>query len=69
MLKLLGNLLKIAIYSAAYLIVIGITYKLLSIIIPYDMNEALINEKNTSLGLVVAATFLAIAIVFAAIIA
>ena len=69
MLSLIGNLIKIAIYSAALLIVLGVSYKTLSFIIPYDMNEALINEKSTPLAIVVGALFITIGIVFAAIIA
>ncbi len=69
MLSLIGNLIKIAIYSAALLIVLGVSYKALSFIIPYDMNEALINEKSTPLAIVVGALFITIGIVFAAIIA
>ncbi len=66
MLKLIGNLIEIAVYSAAYLLVVSISYKLISAVIPYDTNEALTGEKNLAMAVVIGSLFVGIALVFLA---
>ncbi|HLC25750.1 MAG TPA: DUF350 domain-containing protein [bacterium] len=60
--KVFGSLF----YSFLGIVILVISYKVLSMVVPFDIDKKLAEENNTAVGIFVAGAFVAIGLIVAA---
>jgi uncharacterized membrane protein YjfL (UPF0719 family) len=67
MLKVLGNVIEMFVYSAVYVIIVLISLKIVGSTFTTDFEKKISEEGNTGLSIICACIFIGIAIIVAAV--
>lgn len=66
MLRFLQNVIGAVFYSGLGIVIFFVAYRILDILIPFDLERKIVEENNTAAGIVIAGLFIALSILIAA---
>jgi uncharacterized membrane protein YjfL (UPF0719 family) len=66
--KVLGNVIEMFVYAAAYMIIVLVSIKIIGAIFTTDFEKRISEENNVALSIICACIFIGIAILLAAVV-